>query len=67
MSNGLKLKLWGPNGEEKEFFLCSREEVAKNLVLWATEIECNVADLDYQVDGGLRIMGEGNPYAGEVD
>ena len=67
MSNGLKLKLWGPHGEEKEFSLCSREEVAKNLVLWATEIECNVADLDYQVDGGLRIMGEGNPYAGDVD
>ena len=67
MGNALKLKLWGPNGEEKEFSLCSREEVTKNLILWATEIECNVADLDYQVDGGLRIMGEGNPYAGEVD
>ena len=67
MSETLKLKLWGPNGEEIEFSPCSREEVTKNLVFWAKEIECNVADLDYQVDDGLRIMGEGNPYAGEVD
>lgn len=67
MSKALKLKLWGPKGEEKEITLFAREDVIKNLVLWAKSINCNVADLDYQVNDGLRIMGEGNPYAGEVD
>ena len=67
ISKELNLKLWGPNGEMKEISLYDRKEVIKTLLLWANDIGCNVADLDYQVNDGLRIMGEGNPYAGEVD
>jgi len=63
----LRLKLWGPGGEYSEFELTDRGEVVPTLVQWAKEIGCGPNDLDYQVNDGLRIMGEGNPYAGEVD
>ena len=67
MAEGLRLKLWGPNGESREFQLIDRGEVIRALTDWANEIGCGANELDYQVNDGLRIMGEGNPYAGEVD
>jgi hypothetical protein len=47
--------------------LTQRGEVVRTLLAWATEIGCNPNDLDYQINHGLRIMGERSPYAGEVD
>ena len=67
MAERLRLKLWGPGGEHHEFELAERGEVVRTLVQWAKEIGCGPSDLDYQMNDGLRIMGEGNPYAGEVD
>ena len=67
MAEGLRLKLWGPNGEFREFELNARGEVIRALTDWANEIGCGPNELDYKVNDGLRIMGEGNPYAGEVD
>ena len=67
MSERLRLKLWGPSGEYGEFELDERAAVIRTLLEWAKEIGCGPNDLDYQVNDGLRIMGEGNPYAGEVD
>lgn len=67
MAERLRLKLWGPGGEYREFELAERGEVVRTLADWAREIGCSANDLDYQVNDGLRIMGEGNPYAGEVD
>mgnify|MGYP003307750393 CR=1 FL=1 len=67
MAEGLRLKLWGPNGESREFELNDRGEVIRALTDWANEIGCGQNELDYQVNDGLRIMGDGNPYAGEVD
>ncbi len=67
MTEALRLKLWGPGGEYREFELTDRGEVIRTLTEWAKEIGCSPNELDYQVNDGLRIMGEGNPYAGEVD
>ena len=67
MTEALRLALWGPGREYREFELTDRGEVIRTLTEWAKEIGCGPNDLDYQVNDGLRIMGEGNPYAGEVD
>ncbi|MBH97886.1 MAG: hypothetical protein CMM56_05470 [Rhodospirillaceae bacterium] len=67
MKGKFKLNVWGPNGENNQFFLHSHKELLLVLSDWANEIGCAVADIDYQVNDGLRIMGEGNPYAAEVD
>ena len=67
MSETLNLKLWGPDGQFQEFELTDRSEVVTTLVTWSKELGCGPNDVDYQVNNGLRIMGECNPYAGEVD
>jgi len=67
MAERLRLKLWGPSGECCELELNDRGEVIRALTDWANEIGCGPNELDYQVNDGLRIMGEGNPYAGEID
>ena len=67
MTKRLVLKLWGPGGERGEFELSERREVVRTLLQWSKDIGCGPNDVDYQVNDGLRIMGEANPYAGEVD
>ncbi len=67
MSESFRLKLWGPRGQHEVFELADRSEVVKTLVTWSKGLGCGPNDVDYQVNDGLRIMGEGNPYAGEVD
>ena len=51
MAEGLRLKLWGPNGESREFELNDRGEVIRALTDWANEIGC----------GPKLVVGEDHP------
>ena len=67
MKRTLTLHLWGPAGEEREVELADESKILSELVAWATEIGCHAGELDYQIDDGLRVLGEGSARRRSID
>ena len=67
MRKKLILRLWGPGGEERDVELQDESRIRSELASWAMEIGCRVGDLDYQINDGLRVLGEASARRRAID
>lgn len=63
----LTLKVWAPAGAQGQFELRDPSEIAGRLSRWAKQVGCPVGDVDYQINDGLRVMGEQGAQAQHID
>lgn len=63
----LRLKAWTPGGECLQAELPSDSDIRPTLTAWAKACGCPVGDLDYQINDGLRVLGEASALARQID
>ena len=67
MAETVSLKVWGPAGERFQVELPAGSDILPRLTGWAKALGCRVGDLDYQIDGGMRVLGEASAQAHRID
>ena len=67
MTEPLRLRLWGPGGETHEMVLPADAAVGPALQSWARAIGCGAGAIDYQVNDGIRILGEATARVQHID
>lgn len=67
MAETLSLKVWGPAGERFEADLPAGSSILPTLIRRAQELGCPVGSLDYQINGGTRVLGEASARARHID
>jgi len=67
MAETLSLKVWGPAGERFQVELPPGSEIATALSRFADALGCPVGHLDYQIDEGIRVLGESSARAHHID
>ena len=67
MPEALRLRLWGPGGEAHEMVLPADAPIGPALKSWARAIGCGAGAIDYQVNDGIRILGEVTARVQHID
>ena len=63
----IRLRLWAPDGTTHVMVIGDETEIPAALRAWAAEVGCPPGEVDYQVNDGLRVLGETTARRRRVD
>ncbi len=63
----MQLTLWGPADQHAQFEVGDESEIVPTLLEWCRKIGIRPSDVDYQIDDGLRILGDPSAQAAGID